>query len=176
MKWTYTLAQKVPGSVQDSSAHEKTMPGLSMLFSVSFVAITATLTKYLLYDIINYKESTHMCTRKTFWESRQMCQNWGNAEMGFTVIILLLFNFNKLSCLKNKNKTLYTQLWAQLWEFNRDCSVASNCWKAPQLTFPAPTGPTTANSSPGLTVKERPCRVGVLNSCKLKFIKTYPFQ
>ena len=59
------------------------------------------------------------------------------------------------------------------WEFNRGCGVAS---RASQLTFPAPTGPTTANSSPGLTVKERPRRVGVSDSCKLKFIKMYPFQ
>ena len=47
--------------------------------------------------------------------------------------------------------------------------------KASQLTFPAPTGPTTANSSPGLTVKERSCRVGVSDAYKLKFIKMYPF-
>ena len=47
--------------------------------------------------------------------------------------------------------------------------------KASQLTFPAPTGPTTANSSPGLTVKERSCRVGVSDAYKLKFIKRYPF-
>ena len=73
-------------------------------------------------------------------------------------------------------KPCHTQLWAPLWEFNRSCSIASKWHKESQLTFPAPTGPTTANSSPGLTVKERPCRVGVLDSCKLKFIKTYPFQ
>ena len=58
-------------------------------------------------------------------------------------------------------------------EFNRGYGVAS---RASQLTFPAPTGPTTANSSPGLTVKERPRRVGVSDSCKLKFIKMYPFR
>lgn len=40
-----------------------------------------------------------------------------------------------------------------------------------KLTLPAPTGPTTANNSPGLTVKERPCRVGVSNAYKLKFKK-----
>ena len=35
------------------------------------------------------------------------------------------------------------------------CGVASSK-RHHQLTFPAPTGPTTANSSPGLTVKESP--------------------
>ena len=73
-------------------------------------------------------------------------------------------------------KPCHTQLWAPLWEFNRSCSIASNWRKASQLTFPAPTGPTTVNSSPGLTVNERPFRVGNSDSCKLKFIKTHSFQ
>ena len=72
-------------------------------------------------------------------------------------------------------KLSHTRLWAPLWGLNRCCGVASSWQKASQLTFPAPTGPTTANSSPGLTVKERPCRVGVSDAYKLKFIKMYPF-
>ena len=56
-------------------------------------------------------------------------------------------------------------------EFNRGCGIASSWQKASQLTFPAPTGPTTANSSPGLTVKERPCRVGVSDAYKYKLRK-----
>ena len=72
-------------------------------------------------------------------------------------------------------KLNYTPLWAPLWGLNRGCGVASSWQKASQLTFPAPTGPTTANSSPGLTVNERPCRVGVSDAYKLKFIKMYPF-
>ena len=44
------------------------------------------------------------------------------------------------------------------------------------LTFPAPTGPITANNSPGLTVKERPCRVGVSDAYKAKFKKYAHFN
>ena len=77
------------------------------------------------------------------------------------------------TCLE-KRCSRYTQLWAPLWGFNRGCGAASGWQKASQLTFPAPTGPTTANSSPALTVKERPCRVGVSDAWKLKFIEMYP--
>lgn len=50
-------------------------------------------------------------------------------------------------------------------------SMAVRLQKASRLTFPAPTGPITANNSPGLTVKERPSRVGVSDAYKLKFTK-----
>ena len=73
-------------------------------------------------------------------------------------------------------KPCHTQLWDPLWEFNRSCSVASSWQKASQLTFPAPTGPTTAKSSPGLAIRKRSCRVGVPDFYKLKFIKMWPFQ
>lgn len=70
----------------------------------------------------------------------------------------------------------YIWLWAQPWDFNMGCGTASSCPKTLQLTFPAPTGPTTANNSPGLTVKERSFRVGVSDACKQKFTKKCPFQ
>lgn len=70
----------------------------------------------------------------------------------------------------------YTWLWAQPWDFNMGCGITSSCPKTSQLTFPAPTGPTTANNSPGLTVKETSFSVGVSDTYKWKFTKKCPFQ
>ena len=74
-------------------------------------------------------------------------------------------------------KLCHTQLWAWLWKFNKGSGVTSSWQKASQLTFPAPTGPTTAKSSPGLAIRKRSCRVGVPDAYKREFIKKKsPFQ
>ena len=114
---------------------------------------------------------SHEASRKKYNVHLSQCSWPWNL---FAKLMFLEKHFSRYT--QFKLKLSHTQLWAPLWGLNRGCGIASGWQKASQLTVPAPTGPTTANSSPGLTVKERPWRVGGLWFLQIKVYKNVPIS